>query len=121
MCCNGVHVCTQKKEKKKQFKSDQQKQTEQLNQTMQLSSLDDGLSAHLIQLQRFIQHYQSFEKQYGDIASARTDLSQKKQQLESLQQQYGDDQKIDHQLLELRRDQAKNLEQQHQFSLIQNQ
>ncbi len=41
--------------------------------------------------------------------------------MESLQQQYGDDQKIDHQLLELRRNQAKNLEQQHQFSLIQNQ
>jgi len=116
-----IFVQTELHKELAQFKSDQQKQTEQLNQTMQLSSLDDGLSAHLKQLQRFIQHYQSFEKQYGDIASARTDLSQKKQQLESLQQQYGDDQKIDHQLLELRHNQAKNLEQQHQFSLIQNQ
>ncbi|ENU79804.1 hypothetical protein F975_02433 [Acinetobacter sp. ANC 3789] len=101
-----------------QFKIQLEQGSQQLQQTAQFSSLDQGLSAHIAPLQRFIQHLQSFEQQYGELTTAQTDLSQKQQQLASLQQQFGHEQTIDEQLEQLRTTSEKTSVQSHQLALI---
>lgn len=99
----------------------QQQHAEQLQQSTHFSSLDDGLSTHLTQLQRFIQHYQNFEQQFGNVHSATLALAEKQQQLATLQQQFGHHEQISIQLNDQRQSREQKLQQLHALGLIQNQ
>ncbi|MGE8540935.1 MAG: SbcC/MukB-like Walker B domain-containing protein [Acinetobacter sp.] len=60
----------------------------QLESSQHFSSLDSGLTAHLQQLQQFIQHYQNIEQQLGNQAQAEQQLaafiSQREQNIQAL-------------------------------------
>lgn len=103
------------------LKNQQQTQTEQLHQSANFISLDAGLSAHLTQLQRFIQQYQNVEQQFGNIAAATTALNEKQQQLHALQQQFGHEDQISSKLADQRQNREQTLQQIHHIGLIQNQ
>ena len=98
-----------------------QTQTEQLHQSAHFSSLDAGLSAHLNQLQRFIQQYQNVEKQFGNINAAETVLNETQQQRHALQQQFGDEEQISSKLSDQRQHREQKLKQIHDLGLIQHQ
>lgn len=68
---------------------------EQLQHSSHFSVLDKGLSAHVQQLQQFIQHYQKVENTLGNIQQAQANLQQDKSQLEQLIDQFGTAQQIE--------------------------
>ncbi len=116
-----VHQQTQLQREIEKLKNQQQQHAEQLQQSTHFSSLDDGLSTHLTQLQRFIQHYQNFEQQFGNVHSATLALAEKQQQLTILQQQFGHHEQISIQLNDQRQSREQKLQQLHALGLIQNQ
>src|SRR3990167_2860267 len=65
--------------------------TAQLKTSNHFGSLDDSLSAHISQIQRFIQSYALFEKNYGDVQHANQQLLAKQKQLEYITIQFGQD------------------------------
>ena len=103
------------------LQNQQQTQTEQLHQSSHFVSLDTGLSAHLTQLQRFIQQYQNVEQQFGNIAAATAALNETQQQLHALQQQFGHEDQISSKLAEQRQNREHALQQIHHIGLIQTQ
>lgn len=103
------------------LKNQQQTQTEQLHQSAHFISLNAGLSAHLTQLQRFIQQYQNVEQQFGNIAAATAALNETQQQLHALQQQFGHEDQISSKLADQRQNREQTLQQIHHIGLIQNQ
>ena len=103
------------------LKNQHQQYAEQLKQSAHFASLDEGLSTHLTQLQRFIQQYQIFEQQFGNVRSATADVHQKQQQLDILQQQFGNHDQISTQLNAQRQSREQKLQQLHDLGLIQNQ
>jgi DNA repair protein SbcC/Rad50 len=76
--------------------------TIQLEETAYFSPLDDALSAHISQLQRFTQSYTQFEDQYGNVNQATQQVSIKEQQLELLIQQHGQDDALNQKVFSLR-------------------
>lgn len=103
------------------LQNQQQTQTEQLHQSAHFVSLDTGLSAHLTQLQRFIQQYQNVEQQFGNIAAATIALNKTQQQLHALQQQFGHEDQISSKLADQRQNREHALQQIHHIGLIQTQ
>lgn len=67
-----------------------------------LNPLDDSLSAHINQLQRFIQSYTEFENQYGSVKQATQQLTTNEQQLALLTQQHGQDNELNQKISSLR-------------------
>lgn len=71
----------------------------QLKASASLQPLDDALSAHLHQLQRFIQSYTQFETQFGGVSKARLNVQDKQQQLNQFEQQFGQSEMLAHTLV----------------------
>lgn len=95
--------------------------TDQLNDSAQFTALDDGLSAHLNQLQRFIQSYTQFEQHYGDVHTAHEQVTLKQQQLEQLTQQYGQDEALNQNISSLRQNREQLLHQLNQLNILETQ
>ncbi|ENX42778.1 AAA family ATPase [Acinetobacter sp. NIPH 2100] len=87
---------------------------EQLQQSIQFTTLDNGLNAHIQQLNQFIQQYQKVEQSLGSIQQAQSKLEQDKVILNDLIQQFGSTQQIESQL-----EQKQNLREQQQTRLNQ--
>lgn len=101
-----------------QLNSQREQFTQQLAQTVQFTSLDQGIAAHLPPLQRFIQQLSNFEQQYGEFNTAQMQLSEKQQQLALLQQRFGDEQSINQQLTQLREKHWENVDQNYRLNTI---
>jgi len=103
-----------------QLTSQYQRSTESLLSTQQFQSLDPNLPTHVNQLQRFLQRYQQFEQQHGDMSVAIESLKTKQQQLQVSQTQDGLDETIT-QNINLKQQQRDNhIQQLHQLNVIQN-
>ncbi|OTG61510.1 ATP-dependent dsDNA exonuclease [Acinetobacter sp. ANC 4204] len=84
---------TQQQQKlEQQIQHIERQQTEckqQLESSQQFTSLDQGLSAHVQQLEQFIQQYQNIEYQLGQQAQVEQQLSAQKVKLQQSIQQFG--------------------------------
>ena len=102
-----------------QFKNKIAQHTAQLECSKHFASIDDGLSAHLAQLQRFIQSYAQFEKTYGDVQHANLQCKAQQKQLDELTQQFGQDEVLHQKITSLRNERDQLLQQFSQFNIIQ--
>lgn len=102
-----------------QLKNKIAQHTTQLECSKHFASIDDGLSAHLAQLQRFIQSYAQFEKTYGDVQHANLQCKAQQQQLDELTQQFGQDEVLHQKITSLRNERDQLLQQFSQFKVIQ--
>lgn len=75
--------------------------TEQLQHSNQFAPLDQGLKAHIRQLQQFIQQYQKAESSLGNIQQAHATLAQQQTTQQNLIAQFGTTQHIETQLAQL--------------------
>ena len=92
---------------------------QQLTQTHQYAVLDKGLSAHLHQLEQFIQNYEAIEQQLGNPALARQKLTEAKNELEQLTASMGTVEQIESKLEQQRKDKDQKLAQITQLDLTQ--
>ena len=113
---------------KQQFALEQQLQqtseqqsnlSQQLAETQQFSSLDKGLSAHLQQLEKFIQHYQSIENQLGSLPHAENKLTTHKAQLQHAIDQFGTLEQLENQIEQMRQHRDLKINQRNQLDVIQ--
>jgi DNA repair protein SbcC/Rad50 len=95
--------------------------TVQLEKSTHFSSLDDALSAHITQVQRFIQSYAQFEKNYGDVQQANTQLQTQQKQLQAFTQQFGPDDVLHQKIATFRIERDHCVQQLNRFSVIQHQ
>lgn len=102
-----------------QLKNKIAQHTAQLECSKHFASIDDGLSAHLAQLQRFIQSYAQFEKTYGDVQHANLQCKAQQKQLDELTQQFGQDEVLHQKITSLRNERDQLLQQFSQFNIIQ--
>jgi len=102
-----------------QLKNKIAQHTTQLECSKHFASIDDGLSAHLAQLQRFIQSYAQFEKTYGDVQHANLQCKAQQKQLDELTQQFGQDEVLHQKITSLRNERDQLLQQFSQFKVIQ--
>jgi exonuclease SbcC len=102
-----------------QLKNKIAQHTVQLECSKHFASIDDGLSAHLAQLQRFIQSYAQFEKTYGDVQHANLQCKAQQKQLDELTQQFGQDEVLHQTITSLRNERDQLLQQFSQFKVIQ--
>jgi exonuclease SbcC len=102
-----------------QLKNKIAQHTAQLECSKHFASIDDGLSAHLSQLQRFIQSYAQFEKTYGDVQHANLQCKAQQKQLDELTQQFGQDEVLHQKITSLRNERDQLLQQFSQFKVIQ--
>ncbi len=102
-----------------QLKNNIAQHTAQLECSKHFASIDDGLSAHLSQLQRFIQSYAQFEKTYGDVQHANLQCKAQQKQLDELTQQFGQDEVLHQKITSLRNERDQLLQQFSQFKVIQ--
>ncbi|OAL81212.1 ATP-dependent dsDNA exonuclease [Acinetobacter sp. SFB] len=92
--------------------------TQQLQQSQQFLTLDQGLDVHLGQLQRFIQHYQNIENSLGNLATAQQNFVLQKQKFEQHISQFGNIAALEQQLAAIRQQREQQQAQLNQFSLI---
>ncbi|KAB0624579.1 AAA family ATPase [Acinetobacter gandensis] len=102
-----------------QLKNNIAQHTAQLEHSKHFTSIDDGLSAHLAQLQRFIQSYAEFEKTYGDVQQANTQCKAQQKQLDELTLQFGQDEVLNQKITSLRNEREQLLQQLSQLKIIQ--
>lgn len=102
-----------------QLKNNIAQHTTQLEHSKHFASIDDGLSAHLAQLQRFIQSYTQFEKTYGDVQQANIQCKAQQKQFDELTQQFGQDEVLHQKITSLRNEREQLLQQLSQFKVIQ--
>ena len=95
--------------------------TSQLEKSQHFSSLDDALSAHISQVQRFTQHYAQFENHYGDVQQANTQLLAQQKQLNELIQQFGNDDALTQKMTTLRTERDQFVQTLNQFNILQQQ
>ncbi|CAB1210045.1 AAA family ATPase [Acinetobacter bouvetii] len=106
-----VNAEQQVKNELQQLQHDITQHTALLAESAHFNPLDDGLSAHLSQLQRFIQSYAQFEKNHGNVSQAQQNVMQQQQQLEQLTQQYGQDDALDQKIASVRTQREHHLQQ----------
>lgn len=87
--------------------------------TQQFSSLDQGLNAHLQQLNQFIQQYQNIENQFGNLAQAEQQLSAQKNQHKQTIEQNGTIEQLELQIEQARQQREQKIQQRNQLDLIQ--
>lgn len=87
--------------------------------TQQFSSLDQGLNAHLQQLNQFIQQYQNIENQFGNLAQAEQQLSAQKTQHKQTIEQNGTIEQLELQIEQARQQREQKIQQCNQLDLIQ--
>ena len=92
---------------------------QQLVTSQQFASLDKGLSAHLQQLEKFIQQYQSIENQSKDLNQTEQQWTEQKKLLQLNIAQYGTSEQIETQLEQLRQQREQKLKQLNQLDFIQ--
>lgn len=95
--------------------------TAQLETSNHFGSLDDSLSAHISQIQRFIQSYALFEKNYGDVQHANQQLLAKQKQLEEITIQFGQDDALNQKITTLGIERDQLIQKLNQFNVIQHQ
>ncbi|OOW13373.1 MULTISPECIES: AAA family ATPase [Acinetobacter] len=95
--------------------------TAQLETSNHFGSLDDSLSAHISQIQRFIQSYALFEKNYGDVQHANQQLLAKQKQLEDITIQFGQDDPLNQKIKTLGIERDQLVQKLNQFNVIQHQ
>lgn len=86
-----------------------------IQQSQQFATLDKGLTAHIQQLEQFIQHIQHLENQLGDLSSAESQLATHQAELTQTIQQFGPLEKIEQQLDQLRLDRELKINHFNQF------
>ena len=106
-----VNAEQQVKNELQQLQHDITQHTALLAESAHFNPLDDGLSAHLSQLQRFIQSYTQFEKNHGNVSQAHQNVMQQQQQLEQLMQQYGQDDELNQKIAAIRTEREHHLQQ----------
>ncbi|WP_174493236.1 AAA family ATPase [Acinetobacter sp. Marseille-Q1623] len=113
-------------EQKKNLERQIQQITEQqslvnknLAETQKFSSLDQGLNAHLQQLNQFIQQYQNIENQFGNLTQAEQQLSAQKTQHKQTIEQNGTIEQLELQIEQARQQREQKIQQRNQLDLIQ--
>ncbi|RZG65347.1 ATP-dependent dsDNA exonuclease [Acinetobacter bouvetii] len=91
---------------------------QQLAETQQFSSLDKGLTAHIQQLEQFIQQYQNIENQLGNVAQAENRLAEQKHQLAQSIQQFGNIEQLEGLLEQARQQRDFKISQRNQQDVI---
>ncbi|MDQ9008619.1 SbcC/MukB-like Walker B domain-containing protein [Acinetobacter gerneri] len=102
----------------RQIEALKQQQTQsnlEIQQSQQFATLDKGLTAHIQQLEQFIQHIQHLENQLGDLSSAESQLAKHQAELTQTIQQFGPLEKIEQQLDQLRLDRELKINHFNQF------
>ncbi|WP_374296456.1 AAA family ATPase [Acinetobacter sp.] len=102
-----------------QFKQQQNELKQQLKSSQHFHSLDQGLTAHLHQLDQFIIQYQEIENQCKDLNQLEQQLAEQKQSLQSNISQYGNAEQIEAQLEQVRQQREMRLKQLNQFDFMQ--
>ena len=105
----------------KQLQLNISQHTVQLEPSDHFGSLDDSLSAHIPQIQRFIQSYALFEKNYGDVQQANQQLLAKQKQLEEITIQFGQDDPLNQKITTLGIERDQLVQKLNQFNVIQHQ
>ncbi|WP_163121202.1 AAA family ATPase [Acinetobacter portensis] len=109
------------KEQLEQLNNNIAQHTSKLENSNHFASLDDALSAHTFQVQRFIENYEQFEHNYGDVQQANQQLSTKQKQLEELIQQFGKNDALNQKISALRNERDQLVQQLNQFNVVQHQ
>lgn len=91
---------------------------QQLAETQQFSSLDKGLTAHIQQLEQFIQQYQNIENQLGNVAQAENRLAEQKHQLAQSIQQFGNIEQLEGLLEQARQQRDCKISQRNQQDVV---
>ncbi|WP_296282492.1 AAA family ATPase [uncultured Acinetobacter sp.] len=102
-----------------QFSQQQIMLNQQLETSQQFAILDKGLSAHLQQLEKFIQQYQSIENQSKDLNQTEQQWTEQKKLLQLNIAQHGTSEQIETQLEQLRQQREQKLKQLNQLDFIQ--
>lgn len=92
---------------------------QQLAETQQFTPLDKGLTTHSQQLNQFIQQYQNIENQLGHQTQAEQKLIEQKNQLTQSITEFGDIEKLENQLEDVRIQREQKIVQLNQFDGIQ--
>lgn len=95
--------------------------TAKLENSHHFSSLDDALTAHIDQVQRFIKSYEQFEKNYGDVNHANSKITEQKNELEQLTKQFGQSDALSQKIVTLRDDRDQLLQKLTQLDMLQHQ
>ena len=103
------------------LKNDIAEHTAKLANSHHFSSLDDALTAHIDQVQRFIKSYEQFEKNYGDVNHANSKITEQKNELEQLTKQFGQSDALSQKIGTLRDDRDQLIQKQTQLDVLQNQ
>ena len=91
---------------------------QQLAETQQFSSLDKGLTAHIQQLEQFIQQYQNIENKLGNVAQAENRLAEQKHQFAQSIQQFGNIEQLEGLLEQARQQRDFKISQRNQQDVI---
>ncbi|WP_298145692.1 AAA family ATPase [uncultured Acinetobacter sp.] len=111
----------QTQEQIEQLKNNFAQHTIQLESSDHFSPLDDALSAHTFQVQRFIQSYEQFEHQYGDLQQANQQLFINQKQLDELTHKFGQENELSQKISALRSERDELLQQFNHFNVVQHQ
>ena len=103
----------------KQLSQQQIGLNQQLTETAQFTPLDKGLTTHTQQLGQFIQQYQNIENQLGHQTQAEQKLIEQKNQLTQSITEFGDIEKLENQLEDVRIQREQKIVQLNQFDGIQ--
>ncbi|OTG63490.1 AAA family ATPase [Acinetobacter silvestris] len=98
--------------------TDQQEITQkQLSETINFNPLDQGIQAHIQQLQQFIIQYRNIENSLGDITQAQSKLTDDQFKLNQLNTAFGSIPQIEPQLTQLNTEREIKISQLNQFDL----
>ena len=95
--------------------------TANLANSHHFSSLDDALTAHIDQVQRFIKSYEQFEKDHGDVNHANSKITEQKNELEQLTKQFGQSDALSQTIGTLRDDRDQLIQKLTQLDVLQHQ
>ncbi len=90
-----------------------------LEDSQQFSELDQGLAAHIQQLNQFIQQHQKIEQQLGNLTEAKNKVSAQQNQFKQMLAQYGEVEQIQIQVKTLRHTREQKIQQLNQLDAFQ--
>ncbi|OTG81083.1 AAA family ATPase [Acinetobacter sp. ANC 4648] len=100
--------------------NDQQETIQKLlSETIHFNPLDQGIQAHIQQLQQFITQYQNIENSLGNILQAQSKLVDDQLKLEQLNTKFGSNIQIEQQLTQLNTERELKISQLNQFDIAQ--
>ena len=92
---------------------------QQLQDSQQYIELDQGLHAHIQQLNHFIQHHEKIEQQLGSLSEAKNTVTTQQIQLQKMRDQYGAVEQIQTQIQTLRRSREQKIQELSQLEKFQ--